>query len=77
MIIDPQARTITLKNKPPAPFKLVSTWTWQPVPPDCWGCGQPTDRMAKISTSAVTSNTIDVPFCSTCLCIYKNGGDDK
>ena len=74
MIIDPRARTITLKNKPPAQFKLVSTW--KATPPDCWACGQPSDKMAKISTPSVSSNTIDVYMCSTCLCIYKNGGVD-
>ena len=73
MIIDPKARTITLAGKQPAPFRLVSTIKAQP---DCWGCGQPSDKMAKISTSAVTTGSINVPMCSTCLCIYNNGGVD-
>lgn len=72
MIIDPKARTITFKGKQPAPFRLVSTSIWDPTPPDCMGCRQPTDKMAKISTPAVSTGSIEVPMCSTCLCIYKN-----
>lgn len=71
MIIDPEAKTITLKGKNPAPFRIISTY--KAHPPDCWACGQPTDKMALISTPAVTSNRVEVPLCSTCLCIYKNG----
>lgn len=73
MIIDPKARIITLKNKAPAPFRLVSTR--KATPPDCYACGQPTDLMAIISTPAVTTGSIIVPLCPTCLCIYKNRGD--
>lgn len=73
MIIDPEARTITLKGKQPAPFRLVSTM--KATPPDCWGCGQPSDKMAIISTRAVSTGSITGPLCSTCLCIYKNGED--
>lgn len=72
MIIDPKDRTITLKGKAPAPFRLVSTM--KATPPDCWGCGQPSDKLAIISTPAVSTGSITVPLCSTCLCIYKNGG---
>jgi hypothetical protein len=46
------------------------------TPPDCYGCGQPTDKMAIISTPAVSTGSIKVPLCSTCLCIYANGGDE-
>ena len=72
MIIDPRAKTITLKGKTPKPFRIVSTRKWEPTPPDCWACGQPADNVARITTPSVSTGSIEGPICTACLCIYKN-----